>query len=278
MLTWWLRRLVKSPTGMVGVMVVLAVILSAIFAPLIAPHDPFNPNFPNRLRPPGTPGHLLGTDQQGRDMLSRIIYGARISLIVGFATVALAGLLGTILGLVSGYYGGWIDAVIMRLADVQLSFPFILLALTINALLGLGLRNIIITLVITGWVIYARLVRGEVLALKEQEFIEGARALGLSDGLIIVKHLLPNVFTPVIVLTSLQVAQVIVAEAAISFLGFGVQPPTPAWGNMLSDGRNYLMNAWWLATFPGVALAITALGVNLMGDWLRDTLDPKLRR
>ncbi len=277
-MSWWLRKLSKSPTGMVGVVIVIAVILAALLAPVLSPADPGKSNFPNRLKPPGTPGHPLGTDQQGRDMLSRIIYGARISLIVGFATVGLAGMVGVFMGLISGYFGGWVDAVIMRLADVQLSFPFILLALVINAMLGLGLRNIIITLVITGWVIYARLVRGEVLALKEQEFVEGARAVGLSDLPIILRHLLPNVLTPVIVLTSLQVAQIIVAEASISFLGFGVQPPTPAWGNMLSEGRNYLLNAWWLATFPGVALAITALGVNLTGDWLRDTLDPKLRR
>lgn len=276
-MAWWLRRLKSSPGGMLGVFIVLTVVLSAVLAPYLSPWDPHRPDFPNRLKPPGSPGHPLGTDQQGRDMLSRIIFGARVSLIVGFVTVALAGTAGTIIGVVSGFYGGWIDTVFMRLADTQLAFPFILLALTINALLGLGLRNIILTLVITGWVIYARMVRGEVLALKEQEFVEAARALGVSTLRILYRHLLPNIFTPIIIVSSLQVAQIIVAEAAISFLGFGVQPPTPAWGNMLSEGRDYLMRAWWLATFPGAALAITALGVNLLGDWLRDTLDPKLR-
>lgn len=273
---YWLQKLVKSPTGLLGVIIVIIVIFAAIFAPLLAPADPNQSNRPNRLRPPGAPGNLLGTDQQGRDMLSRIIYGARISLLVSLVTVISAVTIGTLVGLLAGYYGGIIDTLFMRVVDVWLSFPFILLALTVNALLGIGLRNIIITLIVTGWVVYARLVRGEVLALKEQQFIEATRALGQSDLLILFGHLLPNVITPIIVVSSLQVSQIIVAEATISFLGFGIQPPTAAWGNMLSEGRNYLINAWWLATFPGIALAITALGINLTGDWLRDTLDPKI--
>lgn len=273
---FWFKRLWKSPIGLIGVIIVIAVVFAAVFAPFLAPFDPNQSNRPNRLKPPGTPGNLLGTDQQGRDMLSRIIYGARISLLVSFVTVISAVTIGTLIGLLAGYYGGIIDTLFMRVVDVWLSFPFILLALTVNALLGIGLRNIIITLIVTGWVVYARLVRGEVLALKEQQFIEATRALGQSDLSILFSHLLPNVITPIIVVASLQVSQIIVAEATISFLGFGIQPPTAAWGNMLSEGRNYLINAWWLATFPGVALAITALGINLTGDWLRDTLDPKI--
>ncbi|MDI6773107.1 MAG: ABC transporter permease, partial [bacterium] len=186
------------------------------------------------------------------------------------------GVIGLSVGLISGYLGGLTDVILMRLVDVQLSFPFILLALVVNAILGIGLQNIILTLIITGWVVYARLVRGEVLALKTLDYVEAARALGAQQMRIVVRHLLPNLWTPVIILSSLQVAQFIVAEAAISFLGFGVQPPMASWGNMLNEGKTYIYNAWWMTTFPGVALVLTALGVNLVGDWLRDTLDPRL--
>ena len=276
-MNWWIKRLINSPTGLLGFSIVMLVILAAIFAPYLSPHDPEKADRPNRLQPPLSENHPFGTDQAGRDLLSRTIYGARISLLVGFSAVIAASVVGTILGLLAGYFGGWIDTMISRLVDVWLSFPFILLALTVNAILGLGLRNIIITLILTGWVMYARLVRGEVLSIKEREFIEAARAMGRSDLPIIFRHVLPNVITPIIIMCSLQMSQVIVAEATISFLGFGVQPPTPAWGNMLAAGRDYLMTAWWMTTFPGAALALTALGVNLFGDWLRDTLDPKLR-
>ena len=275
-MNWLIHKLINNPTGLLGFIIVLGVILAAIFAPFISPYHPEKADRPNRLQPPLSSGHLLGTDQAGRDLLSRTIYGARISLMVGFSAVAAASLLGTILGLMAGYFGGWMDTIISRIVDVWLSFPFILLALVVNALLGLGLRNIIITLTLTGWVMYARLVRGEVLSIKEREFVEAARALGQSDAPILFRHILPNVITPIIIMCSLQMSQVIVAEATISFLGFGVQPPTPAWGNMLSAGRDYLMSAWWMTAFPGAALAVTALGVNLMGDWLRDVLDPKL--
>jgi peptide/nickel transport system permease protein len=220
---------------------------------------------------------MLGTDEQGRDIFSAILYGLRISLAVGFLGVAFSATLGIALGLIAGYVGGSVDAVIMRIADVQLSFPFILLAMTINAIVGLGLRNIILSLSAAGWVVYARVVRGEVLSIKQRDYVHAAAALGVGRTRLLFRHVLPNVAPSIVVVASLQFSQFIVAEAAISFLGFGVQPPTPAWGSMLSESRDFLYVAWWLAAFPGIALALTALGVNLLGDWLRDTLDPKLR-
>jgi peptide/nickel transport system permease protein len=206
-----------------------------------------------------------------------VLYGARIALFIGFCTVLLTAVVGGLLGLVAGFFGGWPETVLMRIADVQLSFPFVLLALTINAIVGLGLRNIIISLSAAGWVVYARVVRGEVLSVKQRDFVQAAAALGTGRARVLFRHVLPNVAPSIIVVASLQFSQFIVAEAAISFLGFGVQPPTPAWGSMLSESRDFLYVAWWLAAFPGMALALTALGINLVGDWLRDVLDPKLR-
>ena len=266
----------SDPAGLIGVLLVLVVVAMALFAPLVAPRDPNRPSFGTALLPPGERGFVLGTDQLGRDVLSRIIYGAQISLLIGFVTVALAGGIGIVVGLLAGYFGGPFDSIAMRFADIQLSFPFILLALVINAIMGLGLQNIMISLVIAGWVEYARVARGEVLALRDREFVQAARVLGGTDTRIIFRHILPNIVTPLIVLTSLSVAQFIIAEASISFLGFGVQPPQAAWGNMLADGRDKILTAWWLITFPGLALALTALAVNMAGDWLRDTLDPRL--
>jgi peptide/nickel transport system permease protein len=258
------------------VAIVLAALGCALLAPYLAPYNPTAPTFAAVLRPPSQP-HPFGTDQLGRDVLSRVIFGARIALLVGTVAVVVTGLIGCTLGLASGYFGGWSDAVIMRIADVQLSFPFILLALTINAMIGAGLRNIIVSLVIAGWPLYVRVVRGEVLALRNREYVQAAVATGAPVRRIIGRHVLPNVMTPIIVISTLQVSQFIIAEATISFLGFGIQPPTAAWGTMVSDGRNYIFFAWWLSAFPGAALALTALGVNLTGDWLRDTLDPRLR-
>lgn len=270
------RALLRSRTGLAGVLIVAAIILAAASAPWLAPSSPTAPVFGAILRPPG-PAHPFGTDQLGRDVLSRVIYGARVALAVGLVTVLAAGLIGCTLGLVSGYAGGWADATITRIADVQLSFPFILLALVVNAVIGAGLRNIIVSLVIAGWPLYVRVVRGEVLALRHREYVQAAVAVGARPVRLLWRHVLPNVLTPIVVISTLQVSQFIIAEATISFLGFGVQPPTPAWGSMISDGRNYMFFAWWLTAFPGAALAVTALGVNLTGDWLRDVLDPRLR-
>ena len=272
-----IRHIRRHALGIVGVFLASLAVIVAAAAPWLAPHDPIKSDFAAGLKPPGTPGHPLGTDQLGRDLLSRVLYGARIALFIGFCTVLLTALVGGLLGLLAGFVGGWPGTVVMRIADVQLSFPFILLALTINAIVGLGLRNIIISLSVAGWVVYARVVRGEVLSVKQRDFVQAAAALGMGRARMLFSHVLPNVAPSIIVVASLQFSQFIVAEAAISFLGFGVQPPTPAWGSMLSESRDFLYVAWWLAAFPGAALALTALGINLVGDWLRDVLDPKLR-
>ncbi len=261
----------------VGLILTVAAVLVAVAAPWLTSHDPLRADFAASLEPPGTRGHPLGTDQLGRDLLARVLHGARLALFIGVCTVVVTAVAGSLLGLVAGFFERWPSAVLMRLADVQLSFPFILLALTINAIVGLGLRNIILSLSAAGWVVYARVVRGEVLSVKQRDFVHAAAALGVGRGRLLFRHVLPNVAPSIIVVSSLQFSQFIVAEAAISFLGFGIQPPTPAWGSMLSESRDFLYVAWWLAAFPGAALALTALGVNLLGDWLRDTLDPKLR-
>ncbi|PYM57500.1 MAG: peptide ABC transporter permease [Candidatus Rokuibacteriota bacterium] len=267
----------RNGLGLLGLVLAAAAVLAALAAPILAPHNPFIGDMTQGLRPPGTPGHPLGTDQLGRDTLSRVLYGARVALFIGLCTVLVTAIVGGLLGLLAGFFGGWSGQVLMRLCDVQLSFPFILLALTINAIVGLGLRNIIISLSAAGWVVYARVVRGEVLSVKQRDFVQAAAALGTSRARILFRHILPNVAPSIIIVASLQFSQFIVAEAAISFLGFGVQPPTPAWGSMLSESRDFLYVAWWLTAFPGAALALTALGVNLVGDWLRDVLDPKFQ-
>ena len=260
-----------------GLVLTIAAVLAALAAPWLTAYDPQVADFVASLKPPGTPGHPLGTDQLGRDLLARVLHGARLALFIGVCTVLATAVVGGMLGLLAGFVERWPSAVIMRIADVQLSFPFILLALTINAIVGLGLRNIILSLSAAGWVVFARVVRGEVLSVKQRDFVQAASALGVGRARLLFRHVLPNVAPSIIVVASLQFSQFVVAEAAISFLGFGVQPPTPAWGSMLSESRDFLYVAWWLAAFPGAALALTALGVNLLGDWLRDTLDPKLR-
>jgi peptide/nickel transport system permease protein len=276
-----LRKLLENKGAAFGLIMVLGVILSAIFAPLLSPHDPILQDVEKRLLPPAgwtgaDPRYLLGTDHLGRDIVSRLIYGARISIVISISAVFFSAILGTLIGLFSGFYGGRVDSIFMRLADVQLAFPFILLAIAIIAVLGPNLQNIIIVMGITGWVIYARVVRAEVLSLREKEFITSVKALGGSNGRIIFSHLLPNVIPPIIVIVTLEMARMIIMEAALSFLGLGIQPPTPTWGGMLADGRVYLVTSWWLATFPGVVIMLVVLGINLLGNWLRDILDPRL--
>jgi peptide/nickel transport system permease protein len=277
-----LRRLVRRRTALFGMLVVLVVMLAALAAPLVAPFDPLEQDIGQRLREPGWQDaqgrvHALGTDHLGRDILSRIIFGSRIALLVGLAAVVISGVLGMIIGLVAGYFGGRMDDFLMRLADVQLAFPFILLAIAVIGVLGPSLRNIIIVIGVSSWVVYARVVRGEVLSIREREYVHAAVALGSRHWRVLMTHVLPNTFTPWLVVATLDMARVIVIESALSFLGLGVQPPTPTWGGMLADGRVYLSTAWWLATFPGLAILVTVLGINLFGDGLRDTLDPRLK-
>jgi peptide/nickel transport system permease protein len=281
--TWiFLRRLARRRTSLFGLLVVSAVLLTALGAGVLMPFDPIEQDIGERLKPPMSRDeagrlHPLGTDHLGRDILARIVFGARPALLVGFAAVAISGVLGMVTGLVAGYFGGRIDDVLMRLADIQLAFPFILLAIAVIGVLGPSLTTIIAVIGVSSWVVYARIVRGAALSLREREFVQAAQALGSRDGRILLHHVLPNVFTPWLVVATLDMARVIVIESALSFLGLGVQPPTPTWGGMLADGRVYISTAWWLATFPGLAILVTVLGINLFGDGLRDTLDPRLK-
>lgn len=277
-----MRLISKSKSAIIGLTLLLFSITMALLAPVLAPYDPGEQNLDARLQPPawldgGSLQHPLGTDHLGRDILSRIIFGSRISLLVALIAVAVSGTLGTLLGLAAGYWRGKIDSFIMLLADVQLAFPFILLALAVMAVLGPGLRNVIAVLGITGWVAYGRLLRAEVMALNSREYVEAARALGQKDSKIMLRHILPNIMPSVIVMASLRVANMIIAESSLTFMGLGVEPHIPTWGSMLADGRAYITSAWWLATFPGLAIMLTVLGVNLVGDWLRHTLDPRLK-
>jgi peptide/nickel transport system permease protein len=278
----FVRRLGRRRTALFGGVVVLIVLVTALGAPWVSPFDPIEQDIGERLKPPGWRdqagrAHLLGTDHLGRDILARIVHGARPALLVGAAAVAISGVLGMIAGLLAGYFGGRVDDVLMRLADIQLAFPFILLAIAVIGVLGPSLTTIICVIGVSSWVVYARIVRAAALSLREREFVQAAQALGGGDGRILVRHILPNVFTPWLVVATLDMARVIVIESALSFLGLGVQPPAPTWGGMLADGRVYISTAWWLATFPGLAILVTVLGINLFGDGLRDTLDPRLK-
>ncbi|MGA6157097.1 ABC transporter permease [Stenotrophomonas sp. NPDC087984] len=278
-----LRTLLRNKLAVLALVVLAVLLIAALFAPLVAPYDPNAQNLLLRLRPPawqdgGSGAHLLGTDQLGRDMLSRVIYGARVSLLVGAGAALLAGVIGTVVGLASGYFGGWADRVLMRLADVQLAFPSLLLALAIVGFLGSGLWYVILVLGFTGWVSYARVVRSEVMSLRTRDFITEARAIGVTDITIMRRHLLPNVTAPLATIGTLHVAAAIVAEASLSYLGLGVPKETVTWGAMLSDGQLYLGTSWWVAVFPGIALMLTSLAINITGDALRDVADPKAYR
>ncbi len=271
-----LRMLVKNKVAMAGLGVLLLLALLAIFAPQISPYDPDEVDILRQLETPSK-SHLLGTDLYGRDILSRIFWGGRVSLVVGLISVAIAASIGILLGLVSGFYGGLADSLIMRFIDILLAFPRVLLALTIVGMLGPGLLNVMIAVGIAGITGYARLVRGTVLSAKQETYVDAAKVIGCPDTTILFRHLLPNVVGPVIVLATLDVASAIMAASSLSFLGLGVQPPTSEWGYMLNEGRSYLRSAPWITFFPGIAIMISVLSINMLGDGLRDALDPRLR-
>ncbi|MBG9654525.1 ABC transporter permease [Cytobacillus firmus] len=273
----------KNPAGVAGIILVVLSVSAALFAQWIAPFDPSKANLTSRLVPPswadetGESIFFLGADQVGRDLLSRIIHGAKISLMVGFFGVIISMIIGTVLGLISGFFGKWLDDFIMRVADIQLAFPFMLFAIVIMSVLGTGIWKIIIILGLTYWVGFARLIRGEVISLKEQEYVQAAKAIGGTNFTIIRKHILPNVMSSILVLGTMYIAEFILLEASLTFLGLGVDPTIPSWGGMLADSRNYVTSAWWTATFPGIAIMLTVLGFNLLGDWLRDRFDPNMK-
>ena len=274
-----LHLLRRDARAWIGVIVVVAMVLAAIAAPLIAGHDPVRIDLANQLRPPSGE-HWLGTDIQGRDVWARLVFGARVSLAVGLISQSIALVLGVTLGLIAGYYGRWVDELVMRLADVTLAFPTLLLLIAMVAALQPSLTVVFVTVGVVGWAGMARLVRGQVLVVRQLEFVQAIRALGAGDGRIIARHVLPNVIAPVVIAATLGVAGAIMAEAALSFLGLGVQPPTPSWGAMIADGRDLsqLRNAPWTSVFPGLAIGSAVLGFNLLGDALRDALDPRFLR
>jgi len=267
---------------LVALALIVLVVFAALFAPLISPYEPLQGHIMNNLRPPSMSGstgfpHLLGTDMLGRDVLSGILHGARVSLLVGVASVVGAGIFGTTVGILAGYFGGWLEEVVMRVVDVQLAFPFILLAIVIMYVLGRGLLNVIVVLIIASWPLYARVARAQALRLRASEFVLAARSLGATWPRILLRHVLPNALTPLLVVATFAIPQMIIFEAALSFLGVGMPLEVVSWGSMLASGRNYLEQAWWVATLPGVAIMLTVLSVNILGDWLRDWLDPNLR-
>lgn len=285
-LAW--QDLKNRPPAMISLVFLIIISLWALFpsmfTTILTGNDPFDGNLRCcYLKPPGFTDpsgnyYFLGTDQQGRDVLSRIIWGSRISLIVGIAAVFVSGIIGVSLGLIAGYFGGIVDTIISRIIDSALAIPFILLALSMVAILGPSLQNVILAIAVRTWIVYARVIRGTVLSVKENEFVLGARAVGAGTNRIMFRHILPNVLSPAIVIGTLYLGRMIIIESALSFLGVGVPPPTPTWGGMLAHGREFLETAWWIALFPGIILMITVLSVNLLGDWLRDALDPKMKR
>ena len=289
---WWQKRLndVKSffkslrehPSAMIGGIIVLIFILMAIFSPFIIPHSSTSGNLENRLAPPmwmegGSGEHILGTDEQGIDILSRIIHGSRVSIVVGLLATVTSVVVGTTLGLIAGYYRGWFDNVVSRIADIILAFPFLIFAIFMMAFLGPGFMNLIFALTFIGWVEFFRLARGESLVEHNKEYVEAAKSLGRRSIKIMVDEILPNIVQTIFVLATLRFGYMIIMEASLSFLGLGIQPPTPAWGSMIASGRDYMFNAWWLSTFPGLTLLILVLSINLFGEGLRDILDPKMK-
>jgi len=271
------RRLRRNQLAMVGAAIVLMLLVTAIFAPWIAPYDPAEQNFEALLEPPSWK-HWFGTDDLGRDVFSRVVYGTRYALLIGVAVVAIEAGIGAFLGFASGYFGGRVDAVISRVIDIMLAIPTLVLALAIAGALGGGIFNMVLAMGISGWTEFARLMRGEVLAIRHSTYIEAARAAGLRDWQIILRHVAPNTVAPLIVYTTLYVPTAILWSASLSFLGLGAQPPTPEWGALIADGRSYLSFAWWIAVMPGIAIMVTVMGFNFLGDGLRDALDPKMAR
>jgi peptide/nickel transport system permease protein len=284
-----LKRIVStfllSKTAVLGALIFVLFLFIALLAPILAPHDPAAQDLKRRLAPPIGLGmekasleYPLGNDNLGRDILSRLLVGSRVSLVVGVSTILLASSVGSLIGAVAGFYRGLLDNVVMRIVDIWMAFPSLLLAIAFGAALGPGLFNLVLALSLTIWVVYCRVVRAEVLSIRERDYVLAARAMGASDLRIILRHVLPNVLAPILVISTLQMGVVIISEASLNFLGVGVQSTVPTWGGMLSDGREFMRDAWWLATFPGLAISIVVLGVNLLGDGLRDALDPRLRR
>lgn len=277
-----LKALGSNPISLLAFIVLVTVVIVALTAPFIAPHDPTIQSLRLRLKPPiwqegAEPGYWLGTDALGRDVLSRMMYGAQISLIVGVCAVLLQGLIGVVVGLLAGYFGGWVDNMLMRIVDVQQSIPFLILAVALAAVVRPSLLNIIAVLGVSGWVTYGRVIRGQVLSLRELEFIESARAMGSGHVRIMLVHVLPNVMPSITVIGTLTISTMILAEASLSFLGMGVPPPAPTWGGMVAEGRNYISSAWWVSILPGILIFLTVLSINLVGDRLREVLDPIMR-
>ncbi|MFC7215084.1 nickel transporter permease [Saliphagus sp. GCM10025334] len=268
------RQFRSNTLNVVGLMIVLTILFSALLAPFLTPYEPAKQDLENRLESPSV-DHPLGTDQLGRDILTRLLYGARISLRIGVAVVGISLAIGTAVGVTAGYAGGYVDEALMRFVDVLLAFPGLLLALVIAGILGPSLTNIMIALAVVGWTRYARVIRGSVLSVKEQEFVKASQLMGVGRLTIVGRHIVPNVIGPVVVLATIDMAGVILGTAGLSFLGLGAQPPTPEWGTMISEGRNYLQDAWWVVNFPGLAIMLAVLGFNLLGDGLRDVLDPR---
>ncbi|HEY5632719.1 MAG TPA: ABC transporter permease [Burkholderiaceae bacterium] len=278
-----MRVFLSSRLAMAATLVTLAFVLMAMLAPLVAPHDPNEADLLRRLLPPmwmegGEAAYPLGCDALGRDILSRIIYGARVSILIGVAVILVATAIGIVAGLVAGYFRGWADVLISRLVDILLGFPYLIFAIALIAMTGPGLQNIVLALAYKEWVIPCRVVRGETLAAREVEYVEAARALGASGGYIMMREVLPNILSPVIVVSTVRMAHIIILEASLSFLGLGVQPPTASWGSMVADGRSFMLEAWWVSTFPGVAILLLVLAINVMSQGLRDAFDPRFQR
>lgn len=277
-LTWRdvARHVLRNPLSLSGLIIIILLILLAVLAPFIAPHDPFATDPLQKLQPPSTK-HLMGTDGLGRDILSRVLYGTRISLWIAILILVTAGIFGTIVGIVAGYAGGFLDNILMRITDIFMAFPRLILAMAIAAALGPSLTNVVIAISFGAWTVFARLARSRAIAVREEDFVEAARALGAGNLRILFKHILPMALSPVIVQATLSMGGIILTAAGLGFLGFGAQPPTPEWGVMVSDGRNFMPHGWWVSTFPGLAIMITVLGFNLLGDGIRDILDPRMR-